>query len=99
MPSCGAASSRPPTAGRSTARPMRPTQPRGAARAGLVGSRVEGDALLRRGVVEASYRWALDGPPDADDEAAADWTPPSLEDDGDGRPARRPQRANRGGPG
>ncbi|MDP8924354.1 MAG: DEAD/DEAH box helicase, partial [Chloroflexota bacterium] len=60
-------------------------------RDGLIDALVEADALLRRGVVEASYRWALAGPPDPDDEAAADWTPPTLEDEEDTRSGRPPR--------
>jgi superfamily II RNA helicase len=47
------------------------------------------DALLRRGVVEASYRWALAGPPDAalaEDEAGEEWPAPLPSTP----PARRP---------
>jgi ATP-dependent RNA helicase HelY len=60
----------------------------------LLPSLTEADALLRRGVVEASYRWALSGPPEGD-EAAADWTVPTVEE---AEPARdhRPHRAHRG---
>ena len=36
------------------------------------------DALLRRGVVEESYRWAVAGPPDAEGEVDDNWqTPPA----------------------
>jgi hypothetical protein len=41
----------------------------------------EADALLRRGVVEASYRWAIAGPPEAGQEQAAedlDWSVPFV---------------------
>jgi ATP-dependent RNA helicase HelY len=41
----------------------------------------EADALLRRGVVEASYRWAIAGPPDLEQEPSAedlDWTVPFV---------------------
>jgi hypothetical protein len=31
------------------------------------------DALVRRGVVEESYRWALSGPPDAEGEVDDNW--------------------------
>jgi superfamily II RNA helicase len=47
------------------------------------------DALLRRGVVEASYRWALAGPPDAaaaEAASSADWPAPLPS----APPARRP---------
>jgi ATP-dependent RNA helicase HelY len=50
----------------------------------------EADALLRRGVVEASYRWALSGPPDPD-EASADWTVPTVAEEEPTRP-RGPHR-------
>jgi ATP-dependent RNA helicase HelY len=45
------------------------SQLRGAAQQGPLGTRLvplldEADGLLRRGVVEASYRWAVSGPPD-----------------------------------
>ncbi|HZR97935.1 MAG TPA: DEAD/DEAH box helicase [Chloroflexota bacterium] len=41
----------------------------------------EADELLRRGVVAASYQWAIEGPPDAEAAADADWVPPPLEDE------------------
>ena len=58
---------------------------------------LEADALLRRGVVEASYRWALSGPPGGD-EADADWTVPTLaeRDDAAARPHRPERRTPRG---
>jgi hypothetical protein len=62
----------------------------------------EADALLRRGVVEESYRWALSGPP-APEEGADDWElPPEPAPDADRheRPAptrhRRPPPRGRG---
>jgi ATP-dependent RNA helicase HelY len=47
----------------------------------------EADALLRRGVVEASYRWALAGPPDGE-EGDADWVVPTVPER-DEEPLRR----------
>jgi hypothetical protein len=49
------------------------SQLRGAAQQGPLGARLiplldEADGLLRRGVVEASYRWAVSGPPEGGDE-------------------------------
>jgi ATP-dependent RNA helicase HelY len=41
----------------------------------------QADELLRRGVVAASYQWAVEGPPDAQAIADADWVPPPLDDD------------------
>ncbi len=59
------------------------------------------DGLLRRGVVQESYRWAVAGPPDPD-EATAEWeTPPEaspIEPPGFRR-ADRPNRPNRPKPG
>ncbi|MBV9170305.1 MAG: DEAD/DEAH box helicase [Chloroflexi bacterium] len=54
------------------------SQLRGAAQQGPLGTRLiplldEADELLRRGVVEASYRWAVSGPPKAAD-ADESWT-------------------------
>jgi DSHCT (NUC185) domain len=57
----------------------------------------EADAALRRGVVEASYRWALSGPPDVSG-ADADWTVPTLQDEDAIRPGRRPHHRGRGAP-
>ncbi|MFN8523117.1 MAG: DEAD/DEAH box helicase [Chloroflexota bacterium] len=49
----------------------------------------EADALLRRGVVEASYRWAIEGVPDAA-EADADWIVPEAPPPyAPGQPVRR----------
>jgi superfamily II RNA helicase len=64
----------------------------------------EADDLLRRGVVAASYRWAIEGPPDAEAGADTDWVPPPLEDDEQaGRRGRRrspyPDGTARGRPG
>lgn len=53
------------------------------------------DDLIRRGVVEESYRWAVSGPPDPS-EGDADWElPPDAPPDADPRDRRPPQR-NRG---
>jgi len=49
--------------------------------AGLVPVLDEADALLRRGVVEASYRWAVAGPPSPDDIDADDWEVPIILDE------------------
>ena len=60
------------------------------------------DHLLRRGVVEESYRWALSGPPDPNEVADADWEtppePPRAEPTGPARPnrAKTPGRGGRG---
>ncbi|HZU06716.1 MAG TPA: DEAD/DEAH box helicase [Chloroflexota bacterium] len=51
------------------------------------------DALLRRGVVAASYRWAVEGPP-AEETTA--WVPPPLEIEAEPRPGRRRAPAGRG---
>src|SRR5207248_4110715 len=48
----------------------------------------EADELLRRGVVAASYQWAIEGPPDEKAGVDVDWVPPPLEDDGRERPGR-----------
>jgi hypothetical protein len=48
------------------------------------------DALLRRGVVESSYQWALSGPPDADEQDDEPW--PDLEA---APPDDRPRRERR----
>jgi superfamily II RNA helicase len=64
----------------------------------------EADALIRRGVVEESYRWAVSGPPDPD-EGTDDWDlpperPPEADqrDRGPRRPtgARKPPPRGRG---
>jgi len=53
------------------------------------------DDLIRRGVVEESYRWAVSGPPDPS-EGDADWElPPDAPPDADPRDRRPPPR-NRG---
>ena len=63
-------------------------QMRGAALQGPLGTHLvplldEADQLLRRGVVEASYRWAVGGLPDADEdeETLAQWDVPVVLDD------------------
>jgi ATP-dependent RNA helicase HelY len=43
----------------------------------LIERLTQADALLRRGVVEESYRWAVAGPPDAQD-ADGDWDVPAA---------------------
>ncbi len=56
------------------------------------------DRLLRRGVVEASYRWAVGGVPALDEAAAAEgWDVPALFDDepGSRQPGRRPAPSRR----
>jgi hypothetical protein len=64
----------------------------------------EADALIRRGVVEESYRWAVSGPPDPE-EGSDDWElppdrPPEADprDRGPRRPtgARKPPPRGRG---
>jgi superfamily II RNA helicase len=45
-------------------------------RPALLANLSQADALLRRGVVEESYRWAVAGPPDAED-ADGDWEVPA----------------------
>jgi ATP-dependent RNA helicase HelY len=53
----------------------------------------EADSLLRRGVVEASYRWSIAGPPDASSngqvEADANWDVPSAFEPSSRRPGGR----------
>jgi superfamily II RNA helicase len=48
----------------------------------------DADTLLRRGVVAASYRWAVEGPPAEADAEAADWTPRPVEREPDRRDRR-----------
>ncbi len=68
---------------------MRGAAVQGPLGAGLVPLLDEADKLLRRGVVEASYRWAVAGLPEGEDEEADDWEVPMvLDDDGD-EPRRR----------
>jgi superfamily II RNA helicase len=65
------------------------SQVRGAATRGPLGARLvplldEADSLLRRGVVEASYRWAVAGMPEGDEAETTGWEvslPPEEEDD------------------
>jgi superfamily II RNA helicase len=53
------------------------------------------DELLRRGVVEESYRWALSGPPEPED-GADDWElPPERPPEHDPRDSRPPPRKRR----
>jgi superfamily II RNA helicase len=52
---------------------MRAAAQQGAAGAALLPLLDEADALLRRGVVEASYTWAVRGLPPADEGAEEDW--------------------------
>jgi superfamily II RNA helicase len=73
-------------------------QLRGAAQRGPLGEPLlpaleEADRLLRRGVVEASYRWAVGGPPGGEsEEEPGDWDVPLLFDEftEEGRRGRRP---------
>jgi ATP-dependent RNA helicase HelY len=58
----------------------------------------EADRLLRRGVVEESYRWALSGPPQQT-EGDADWELPPEPAPGPSYPDRRPPVRRRGNPG
>jgi superfamily II RNA helicase len=64
-------------------------QLRGAAMQGPLGSRLvplldEADGLLRRGVVSASYQWAIGGLPEAVDDEDADWDVRVLPEDESG---------------
>lgn len=61
-------------------------QLRGAAMQGPLGARLvplldEADGLLRRGVVSASYQWAIGGLPDGDGEEDVDWDVRVLPED------------------
>jgi superfamily II RNA helicase len=61
-------------------------QLRGAALQGPLGARLaplldEADGLLRRGVVSASYQWAIGGLPDVNDDEHADWDVRVLPED------------------
>ena len=74
-------------------------QVRGAALRGPIGAPIvasldEADRLLRRGVVEASYQWAIGGLPDEEVGEAEEWEVPILYEDGDGE--RRPRRRGAG---
>jgi DSHCT (NUC185) domain len=78
-------------------------QLRGAAQRGPLGERLvpkldEADALLRRGVVEASYQWAVGGLPEADrePEAADDWVVPVIVDPEPAAERGRERRARAG---
>jgi ATP-dependent RNA helicase HelY len=67
--------------------------------AGLVPLLDEADTLLRRGVVEASYRWAVGGPPSPQEVEAATWDVPILldeEPEGRGPRGLRDRRSPRG---
>ena len=65
--------------------------------AGLVPLLDEADALLRRGVVSASYQWALEGPPDTDvDSDSGDRPSPDQELRQRGELPRRPAGWRRG---
>jgi ATP-dependent RNA helicase HelY len=57
------------------------------------------DALLRRGVVQESYRWAVAGPPDPDEGADADWQTPPEPPLREMRPPNRGQPSHRPKPG
>jgi hypothetical protein len=72
-------------------------QLRGAALKGPLGAGLlpvldEADSLLRRGVVEASYRWAVAGPPAPEEVAASEWNVPIVLDE---EPERRGPRGLR----
>ncbi len=56
--------------------------------AGLVPLLDQADGLLRRGVVEASYRWAVGGLPEGDEAAQVDWDVPIVLDE-ESEPRRR----------
>lgn len=71
---------------------------RGPLGAGLLASLDEADRLLRRGVVEAGYRWAVGGLPEVDEEQEAvdQWVVPSFpEDEPDPRLERKPRSGPR----
>lgn len=57
----------------------------------------EADSLLRRGVVEESYRWAVSGPPEPID-GADDWELPPEQPPEPQYRERRPPPRKRGGP-
>jgi superfamily II RNA helicase len=86
------------------------SQLRGAAHQGPLGARLEpllddADALLRRGVVSASYDWAIGGLPEPEDDQDVDWDVRVLPEEEpsvggpsvrNGRPGgRRPAAGNR----
>jgi superfamily II RNA helicase len=53
----------------------------------------DADELMRRGVVESSYRWAVSGPPEPDGKAKVEaWEVPLLEDEEERRGPNRRQR-------
>jgi hypothetical protein len=75
------------------------SQLRGAAQKGPLGANLlplldEADGLLRRGVVQASYLWAVSGLPDAAEDGDDDWQVRVLPDD-EAQPSVVPVR-NRG---
>jgi superfamily II RNA helicase len=77
-------------------------QLRGAAQLGPLGAGLvplldEADGLLRRGVVSASYEWAIGGLPEADTDEDSDWDIQLLPEDetGPGRPSPRDTRPRR----
>jgi ATP-dependent RNA helicase HelY len=70
---------------------MRGAAVQGPLGAGLVPVLDEADSLLRRGVVEASYRWAVAGVPDETDGEDVNWDVPIvLDDEVELRPRRFP---------
>ncbi len=60
----------------------------------LLGSLEDAEPLLRRGVVEASYRWAVGEAPewDEEDQASSDWEIPVLPDEDLPGAERQPRR-------
>jgi len=75
-------------------------QLRGAAQQGSLGANLTplldaADRLLRRGVVEASYRWAVSGLPDPDEPSNEDWQVSIVLDDEPRDAARRMPRDRR----
>jgi hypothetical protein len=77
-------------------------QLRGAALQGPLGTRLvplldQADGLLRRGVVSASYQWAIGGLPEAESDQDADWEVRLLPEDepGFGATAPRERRPRR----
>jgi len=80
-------------------------QLRAAAMQGPLGTRLvplldEADELLRRGVVSASYQWAIGGLPEASEDEDSDWEVRFLPEDepGPGRATARDSRRPRGIP-
>jgi superfamily II RNA helicase len=71
---------------------MRGAAQRGPLGTGLVPLLDQADSLLRRGVVEASYRWAVGGLPEADEAEQEAWDVPIvLDDEPESRPRFRPR--------